>query len=344
MQRTHLKPTLALLLAVSIPGCFEHDVAGADTDTDDADTTETVDETGDPNPTTGPNGETGNMTTGPDDTGGSEDTGPPPAMGPCVDYCDQLETNCTGDNAQYADYEQCLSYCMGANWPEGETTDMAGNTIGCRIYHGGDPAASDPAFHCPHAGPSGADVCGSVDFRSDDAAAYDRVDRMGMPAVSTALVGSDMKNAYNDANPSDDAALTFAGELIANLTGLHEALDDDLVDAGLTPCSMTDTVSVNGLDLPECVGQNVAAGVPVVSLVVPDTLSIDPSAPAGFPNGRGLADPVIDVTLSVILLELTSGVCGDGACSPVTLVGLNPPANDVDFLAEFPYLAPPATP
>ena len=83
---------------------------------------------------------------------------------------------------------------------------------------------------------------------------------------------------------------------------------------------------------------------PHEALVVPDTLSIDPSAPAGFPNGRGLADPVIDVTLSVILLELTSGVCGDGACSPVTLVGLNPPANDVEFLEDFPYLAPPATP
>ena len=338
MRRTQLKPLVSILLALSVAGCADDDGGGADTET--AGTTEAADETGDPNPTTGP---TGTSTTEPDETGGSDETGPV-AMGPCIDYCDILDTNCTGDNAQYADYDECVSYCMGANWPEGETTDMAGNTIGCRIYHGGDPAAADPAFHCPHAGPSGMDVCGSVDFRSDDAAEYDRVDRMGMPAVSTALVGTDTKNDYNDANPSQDAALTFAVELIANLTGLHDALDDDLIDAGLTPCSMTDIVSVNGLDLPACVGQNVAAGVPVVSLVVPDTLSIDQSAPAGFPNGRGLADPVIDVTLSVILLELTSGVCGDGACSPVTLVGLNHPANDVDFLAEFPYLAPPATP
>ncbi|MBA4766603.1 MAG: DUF4331 family protein [Porphyrobacter sp.] len=74
-------------------------------------------------------------------------------------------------------------------------------------------------------------------FRSDAASAYTRVDRMGMPAVSTALIGSSQKNAYNDANPADDADGDFVPELSAQLTGLTNALADDLIGAGLTPCA-----------------------------------------------------------------------------------------------------------
>jgi hypothetical protein len=58
-----------------------------------------------------------------------------------------------------------------------------------------------------------------------------------MPAVATALIGSDQKIAYNDANPADDAAGTFVPELVKQLTGLTNALADDLVGAGLTPCA-----------------------------------------------------------------------------------------------------------
>ena len=74
-------------------------------------------------------------------------------------------------------------------------------------------------------------------FRTDSASAYTRVDRMGMPAVSTALIGSNLKNSYNDANPVNDANGDFVPELTAQLTGLTNALADDLVAAGLTPCA-----------------------------------------------------------------------------------------------------------
>ncbi|GGD62248.1 DUF4331 family protein [Croceicoccus mobilis] len=81
-------------------------------------------------------------------------------------------------------------------------------------------------------------VMGSgFDFRSDDPADYTRVDRMGMPAVSTALIGSDLKNAYNDADPTDDANGDFVPEISDQLAGLTNALADDLVAAGLTPCA-----------------------------------------------------------------------------------------------------------
>lgn len=108
-----------------------------------------------------------------------------------------------------------------------------------------NPAANDVAFQsafpylaAPQGSPPLSGVSGtSFDFRSDPASAYVRVDRMGMPAVATALIASSRKTAYNDANPSDDAAGTFVPDLKGQLTTLTNALADDLVGAGLTPCA-----------------------------------------------------------------------------------------------------------
>ena len=159
-------------------------------------------------------------------------------------------------------------------------------------------------------------------FATDPPSAYVRVDRMGMPAIATAVISS--KDAYNAADPADDANGDFVGEIVASLNVLHDALDDDLVGLGITPCTVDNG---NG----SCVTQ-------AAPLVIPDTLKIDllaVSGTPGFPNGRRLEDPVIDVTLAVVLLDLS--VHGAG-----TLVGvLNPAANDVPFTAEFPYLAAP---
>jgi hypothetical protein len=59
------------------------------------------------------------------------------------------------------DATTCNSYCTSvAAWPVGMTGDTTGNTIGCRLYHAG-AAAADPVLHCPHAGPTGGNTCGS---------------------------------------------------------------------------------------------------------------------------------------------------------------------------------------
>jgi len=161
---------------------------------------------------------------------------------------------------------------------------------------------------------------GGGEFAFDDAPAADfsvQIDRLGMPAVGTAVITD--KAGYNAATPEDDAAGTFVEEITANVTAIHEALDDDLEDLDLVPCEPDD-----------CVTQ-------AAPLVVPDTLKLDLTVAAGFPNGRLLTDPVMDVTLAVVLLDLTE----DGQ-TPTSLVGvLNPDENDVDFLDDFPYLAEP---
>lgn len=201
------------------------------------------------------------------------------------------------------------------------------------------------------------------DFRTDAVSAYTQVDRIGMPAISTALIGSAMKDDYNDDTTADDvsqvgtpAAPKWAGEITANLEALHIALADDL--AGLGACAtVTGTAPDQVADVSSCVGQATGA-IPVlvdgtttpattVSVgVIPDALTIDATAAPGFPNGRRLADPVMDVTLAVILLDLAEGNTGcGGSCTALTLATgatqQNPGANDKTFQAEFPFVAAP---
>lgn len=162
------------------------------------------------------------------------------------------------------------------------------------------------------------------DFRTEAPTDYARVDRAGMPAIATALIAS--KDSYNQANPSDDIAGMFVPEILNSVGSLHTALDDQLIALGLTPC----TVVGDGT------GTCAAAAVP---LIIPDTVKIDTAVDAGFPNGRLLSDPVVDITLAVALLELT----GDPAPhTPAALIGvLNPTENDKEFTAAFPFLAAP---
>lgn len=128
------------------------------------------------------------------------------------------------------------------------------------------------------------------------------------------------------------------------LVGLTACGGDDNNNTGGTPAptatstpTPTPTATTASFDVSRCLNQTIpGTGFTVAQAVVPDTLTIDLSKASGFPNGRKLADPVIDVTLAVIFLDLTKH-------SPLTLaqLPLNPPANDVAFRTSFPYLAPP---
>lgn len=98
----------------------------------------------------------------------------------------------------------------------------------------------------------------------------------------------------------------------------------------------TPTPTPSAFNVTRCINQEVAPGLTVANLVVPDSVTVNLNAPAGFPNGRRLIDPVIDVTLAVIFLDLTRH-------SPTTFasIPLGPGANDVPFRPAFPYLAAP---
>ena len=73
----------------------------------------------------------------------------------CPSYCAEIQANCTGANAQYPDMAHCIATCASFIVGTSQVTDMSGNTLGCRIYHGGAPSTTAPATHCSHAGPGG---------------------------------------------------------------------------------------------------------------------------------------------------------------------------------------------
>jgi len=78
----------------------------------------------------------------------------------CENYCEIIQKNCVGANSQFADKATCLGFC--ATNPDGVFKDIGGNTKDCRIYHAfAGVALNDVATHCPHAGHSGANVCGT---------------------------------------------------------------------------------------------------------------------------------------------------------------------------------------
>src|SRR2546429_8908667 len=97
----------------------------------------------------------------------SADLSMPGGVPSCAGYCAKIAMNCTsssdggGGNAQYTSTAACNTYCTtSAAWLPGTTGATSGNTVGCRLYHAG-AAAAEPALHCPHAGPTGGNTCGT---------------------------------------------------------------------------------------------------------------------------------------------------------------------------------------
>lgn len=95
--------------------------------------------------------------------------------------------------------------------------------------------------------------------------------------------------------------------------------------------------STTSFSVTPCLNQIVpGTGSTVAGLIVPDTITVDLSKPSGFPNGRRLRDPVIDITLAAIFLNLDVH-----PADTLVKLPLNPPTNDRPFRADFPYLALP---
>jgi hypothetical protein len=157
--------------------------------------------------------------------------------------------------------------------------------------------------------------------------AYLRVDRMGGPVTATVLLPTSEKDRFNAGNPPDDG--DYSGFIVRTLDELHFELDDDLAALDLAPCA---------IDV--CVRQ---AG----PKVVPDVLRLKLGQPDGFPNGRRLEDSVVDRIVAIALLDLsTPGNCRGQPCTVDSLVQIpvNPIANDIPLLADFPYLGLPHPP
>jgi hypothetical protein len=130
-----------------------------------------------------------------------------------------------------------------------------------------------------------------------------QIDRMGRPAINTVFIPNNpfepsssepsQKNAFNAGLPVNDQA-NFRGEVVDTLEIFY--------------------------------GSGSATAQSLADILLPDMLSYNPTSSAGFLNGRGLADDVIDTELGLV----TNGAV------PSDCV-----ANDTTFGASFPYLAAP---
>ena len=106
------------------------------------------------------------------------------------------------------------------------------------------PQANDVAFRAdfpylapPH-GVTPTPAGGSnFNFRTDPVSAYVQVDRMGMPAIATALISTPAKNPYNDDSPGIDGTRKYVNEISSTLGVLANALQDDFQRAGLSICA-----------------------------------------------------------------------------------------------------------
>ena len=107
----------------------------------------------------------------------------------------------------------------------------------------------------------------------------------------------------------------------------------------------TPTPTTAAVDVLPCVSQTIPTnlgrtppGTRVIDLIVPDTVTIYPELTVGFPNGRIPTDPVIDITLGVVLLNINA--LGQNAAS-FAAIPLNPPGDGVPLRRGVPFAGVP---
>ena len=165
-----------------------------------------------------------------------------------------------------------------------------------------------------------------------------QVSRLGNPLVNEVVIPLGQKDKFNRTTPDDDAANYGKFVLKPELAAILNAL----FGVNAPENNRTDIVQalLQGIpDLNQHSGRN--AGKPVDTLKI--NLGIPPSTTpsrfgviggdnAGFPNGRRLADDVVDIELQVVAGFLVGNQVplGDGVDK-----------NDKKFLSHFPYLAAP---
>lgn len=176
---------------------------------------------------------------------------------------------------------------------------------------------------------------------------YQQVSRLGIPLVNELFVPVGTKDFFNGSSPRDD---------VKNVAGLLQ--DPEL--ARLFKATYKLPVPSKGrTDIMKLIAFNIGvAPLDVAGLQPADILRLDVSVPAsplvprtrigllagdpgGFPNGRRLADDVVDIVERVV-----AGVwCVKGRTCDVepvaVLLGDAVDQNDRPFTPTFPYLAPP---
>ena len=170
-----------------------------------------------------------------------------------------------------------------------------------------------------------------------------QISRLGMPLVNEIVIPLQDKDRFNGSEPINDLA-NFAGYVVdpepARLLTL-------LYGIQVPPAPRADIVAVfatgvAGLNQPAGVtpGEMLRLNMTIAPADEPKRLGVLAGDVAGFPNGRRLADDVVDIELRVVAGVLVSGF----NIAPNNQLGDGIDANDRPFLPYFPYVAPPHNP
>jgi hypothetical protein len=190
---------------------------------------------------------------------------------------------------------------------------------------------------------------GSQSFSGD----FVRVSRLGNPLVNEVVIPVGLKDRFNGSRPADDgqfAPFVLDPELphdVKAIYGLPVPDCDGNPDDGnvsracdLVPVFLTGLPGLNkppkvtpseqlrlNMDTPVCQPGTCSAY---------SRLGVIAGDAAGFPNGRRLADDVIDIALQVV-----EGCLITSTCSPTSVLTDRVDRNDEGFTTHFPYLSEP---
>jgi hypothetical protein len=169
---------------------------------------------------------------------------------------------------------------------------------------------------------------------------FTQISRLGNPLVNEVIIPLGQKDRFNRTQPKDDATNYGKYVLEPELAAVLNALFPGQVNA--PEKNRTDIVQavlqgVPGLNaFPGEAGKN-ATNTLKINLgtspsASPKRLGVLAGDNAGYPNGRRLTDDVVDIDLQVVAGALKGNMVplGDGVNQ-----------NDVQFLSQFPYVAPP---
>ena len=183
---------------------------------------------------------------------------------------------------------------------------------------------------------------GQIHYQGGDV----QVSRLGSPLVNEVVVPVGAKDYFNASKPFNDAqylAKVQDPELPHLLNAVYgtEVPDSDPNTPGIQRADLIQVflTGVPGLNQPEDVQP---AELLRLNMAIPpcsgdcSALGVIGGDVAGFPNGRRLQDDVVDVSLRAVL-----GVLLPDHQALADTIGDGVDANDVPFLAEFPYVGYP---
>jgi hypothetical protein len=201
---------------------------------------------------------------------------------------------------------------------------------------------------------------GTIDHNGD----WVQVSRLGEPLINEVIIPLGMKDKWNRTDPADDKQFVDRYRS-PELAGLVNLLYPALPDARTSGRDDLVAILLTGLPLPAGKVGNltnlnytgpVQADLLRLNMAIKPGSSLCPSTPSrlgvlegdlcGFPNGRRLADDIIDIELRVVADgygPVVNSIFGSLTpnLSPNNTVGDGVDANDKSLLDKFPYLASP---